>query len=400
MSTQAFVDLLALENNLRVIREAAGGAMLLPMVKANAYGHGLELVASHLDALPDSGIAGFGVARVEEGVALRQCGITRRIVAFGGVTDESADLCVKHQLEQVVHCAHDVRTCARAVDRWAQRDKPQGNTDPNRGTLAVHVELDTGMTRLGCAPREWASLLDEVVPSPQLRGAGVMTHFAASGDDLEWTRAQLDAFERACDQASFGVKHACNSAAIFRLPDATLDWVRPGLALYGAKPYAGFCGDLKPVLRVHSRIIALRHVPANTPVSYGGTYRTARPSVIATVGVGYGDGLMRAVSGQGSMLVRGRRCPIRGVVCMDSTMIDVTDVPAVALHDEVVVLGEQAILPHAQAARERIDADDLASWAGTISYEVLTNWSARVPRVSSGVVTDTQRRHTGGGAPS
>jgi alanine racemase len=217
---------------------------------------------------------------------------------------------------------------------------------------------------------------------PEVVLDGLMTHFAcADSGDGESVEHQLDLFDQARDALraaglSPRVCHAANSAAILSSPRSRLQVVRPGLALFGVEPRPGACPDLRPVMRVRSEIIALRSLAAGMPVGYGATFRTARPSLIATLPMGYADGLVRALSNRGHVLVQGARAPIVGNVSMDMTMIDVTDVPGVKVGDECVILGSQK----GPAGEARITAEDLARDLGTIPWEILTNVSRRVPR--------------------
>jgi alanine racemase len=249
----------------------------------------------------------------------------------------------------------------------------------------VHADL-----RLGASPGELDEVLAALAKHPELRLDGLMTHFAcADAVDLEVTRAQLHAFEeitRRVTRAGLNprVRHAANSAATLRLPEARLDLVRPGIAIFGVSPFeqemtgegTAVARELKPVMRVRSEVVALREVAPGQSIGYGHTWKADRTSVIATVPMGYADGLSRQLSNRGHALVRGRRAPIAGTVSMDMTMLDVTDLPGMRLGDEVVFLGGQ----EGPLGRDVIGAAEVASHAGTIPWEVLTSISRRVPR--------------------
>jgi alanine racemase len=248
--------------------------------------------------------------------------------------------------------------------------------------VGAHVKVDTGMSRLGVAPHELGRLSEALSAHPEVRLEGLMTHFAcADTGDTPSIEEQLDRFEEATRSLAArgftpALRHAANSAAILRSERARLDLVRPGIALFGVEPQAGLCRELRPVMRVSSEVLAVREIPEGARVGYGGTWIARRPSRIATVPIGYADGLVRALSNRGALLVRGRRCPIAGAVSMDMTMVDVTEIEGVRVGDECVALGAQKG-PLGEAS---IGAAELAGELGTIPWEVLTNVSRRVPR--------------------
>lgn len=357
--TRAEVDLAAVGHNLRTVRRAAGRARVLAVVKADAYGHGVAPVAAHLQA---QGVDGFGVALAEEGLELRSAGIHAEILVLNGVYGGAHGAVLEAGLTPVVYDLADVDAFRRAA-----RGRP----------YAVHVKVDTGMSRLGVPHDRLDAFLERLDRMGPVRVEGVMTHLAAADSDDDFTALQLDRFEGALrHMAARGHRpryvHAANSAATFRHPGARFEMVRPGLALFGYRPAPDVEADLSPAMRLRTEVIALRDLSVGSPVGYNGTFRASRPTRLATVPVGYGDGLLRALSNRGEVLVRGRRCPIVGAVSMDLTVIDVTDVGGVSVADEVVLLGSQG--------RDRITAEEIAGWAGTIPYEVLTNVSRRVPR--------------------
>jgi alanine racemase len=361
--TRAEVDLGAVAHNLRTVRRVAAGARVLAVVKADAYGHGVLPVATRLEA---EGVDGFGVALAEEGLELREAGITAEILVLNGVYGGAHGAVLAAGLTPVVYDLRDVAAFLKAAG-----GRP----------FAVHVKVDTGMARLGVPVEGLGDFLERLSRMGPVRVEGAMTHLASAEADDAFTAEQLRRFEGALRTfASRGhhprVVHAANSAATFRHPGARHDLVRPGLALFGHLPVDGVEADLRPALRLRTEVIALRDLPVGAPVGYGGTFRAPRPTRIATLPVGYGDGLMRSVSNRGCVLVGGRRCPVVGTVSMDLTTVDVTDVPGVAVGDEVVLLGRQG--------DARIGADEVARHAGTVPYEVLTNISRRVPRFHRG----------------
>lgn len=368
--TRADVNLEALRHNLRVVKRHAGGARVWAVLKADAYGHGAPAVARTLER---ARVDGFCVALLEEAVELREAGIVAPILVMGGHYGSSHDEVLERDLIPVVHDMGQVAAFARLV-------RSGGAAAP----VGVHLKIDTGMARLGVTLEELPEVAARLGDFPEVRVQGLMTHLAcadAPGD--EETREQLRRFDEATALlARHGVRptvrHAASSAALLRT-HGTLDVVRPGLALFGVSPCAGgerLTTELRGVMRVRTEVVALRDIDAGAPVGYGGTWRAARRSRIATLPVGYADGLSRRLSNRGHVLVRGRRAPIVGTVSMDMAMVDVTDVPGVGVRDEVVLLGTQ----EGPLGKGAIGADEIAAHADTIAWEVLTSVSRRVPR--------------------
>jgi alanine racemase len=360
--TVAEIDGRALADNYAALARVVGPQVgVLPVVKSNAYGHGLIGVAR---ILRDAGAERLAVATAEEGEALRAAGVHAAAIVLGGVYPADHARVVEARLTPVVWdygTAQALAASARAVGR----------------VVPLHVKVDTGMTRLGVAPPAAADLLVALGGLDGVTVDGIFTHFcnAESVAGPETTR-QLASF-RALVQALGERKllpptvHAANSAATLSTPEAHFDCVRPGLALYGIAPGgvdANAVG-LRPVMRFVTRIVALRAVPAGTTVGYGGAFITTRSSRIATLPAGYADGYPRALSNRGRVVVRGVRTPIAGRVCMDHVMIDVTAVPDAAVGDEVVLWGGP------------LPVTEVAETAGTIPYELVTRVATRVPRV-------------------
>jgi len=364
--TVCFIDLDALRWNLRQVKAKVGPTVkILSMVKANAYGHGAPAVAK---ALADEDAYAFGVATLEEAIELRQAGIHQPILVVTGVYLEQLGQFIEHRLTAV---AHDLEA-VKFLDQAAQ----------GRGAaLNVHIKIDTGMGRLGFLPAEIHSWLPSLKMLKALKIEGVFSHFSrAESVQGDYTQKQLRIFQDVVARLrSQGVAppltHLANSAATITLPEAYFDMVRPGIMLYGPYPSPAMMSqiELKPVLSWKTRITQLKKVPCGTSISYGQTFVTQRESFIATLPVGYADGYQRLLSNRGEVLVRGNRAPVAGTVCMDLTMVDVTDIAGVQPGDEVVLLGRQG--------DQEITADDLAGWTNTISYEILTSISARVPRI-------------------
>jgi len=361
----AEIHLDRLAHNLRLLGELAG-APLWPVVKSNAYGHGAVAVARTVAGLGHETLC---VARLAEALELREAGIGARLVLLSADFPEEAESIAAHGFEPAVCRADVLEALARAAERAGR-------------PLAVHIKVDTGMGRAGIQPEQAPAFLASVRDRPGLQLRGLMSHFPRADEgDPAYSAAQLERFRAVVEQGRRGgplLAHMANSAAIFEVPGAGLDAVRPGISIYGlrsspqlANPRAG---ALRPVLEWKARIALLRELPAGRGISYGHRFRTARPSLIATVPVGYGDGLSRRLSNQLELLVGGRRCPQVGTITMDQLMIDVTELRGRARPgDEVVLIGEQG--------GAAVTADDLAATLGTINYEVVTAISPRTPRV-------------------
>jgi alanine racemase len=316
-----------------------------------------------------AGATWLGVAIPEEAVALREAGIRSRILVLGPIAPEQAELVVEHGLDQ---CVSDPAQ-AEALDRAARA----------RGReISIHLKVDTGMNRVGLPPREVRPAIGHLAGLSAIRLAGLMTHFAdADGPDPEFTREQMARFEeatRSLRDAGIAVplRHAANSAALLLHPEARLDLVRPGIMLYGYHPRGARRPKdptLHPALRLRTAITQVKYVPAGGSISYGRTFVAPHDMRIATIPIGYADGLARPLSNRGQVLIAASRVPIVGRVCMDMTMVDVTSLPDVRLGDEAVLIGRQG--------DDEITADEVADLTGTISYEVLCRIGPRVPRL-------------------
>ena len=362
--TRAEIDLDAIAGNLAAIRRVVPEQQVLAIVKADAYGHGLVPVAHRLQA---EGVGGFGVALAEEGLDLRASGIESEILVLNGVYGAAHREILEARLTPVLYNIEEALAFLRA----------------NRGRpFAVHLKVDTGMGRLGVRWEVLDDFLAKLAAYPQVRIEGLMTQLSSAASDPEWTATQLARFATSLERvrrAGYRPQrvHVAKSAALFLYPESRYETVRPGLALYGYAPDPRFEG-FRPAMSVRTQVIDLRHLPVGEPIGYDQTFRTTRPSRIATLPMGYADGLKRSSVPGGTMLCRGQACPIVGNVSMDLTTVDVTDLPGVDIGDEVVWLGEQG-------GRVQ-DAHQLAAAAGTTAYEVLTSVSKRVPRVYKGDV--------------
>ena len=359
------VDLSALRANLRTVRRLVGpGVEVLAVVKADAYGHGDVETARALCA---EGVGRLGVATVAEGARLREAGVDAAILVLGGLYPDDAAALVRYSLNPVVTSLRLLRHLdAVGVEHGAE--------------IPCHLKLDTGMGRLGLLPDAVEEWLPELDGLKAVRLQGVMSHFArAEEPESRSCRGQLRAFRRTLKRIRAAghdvpLVHMANSAAIMGLPEAHFDMVRPGGMLYGiySHPPLAELVRLAPVLTWKTRVLQLKTLPKHSPISYGGTFVTCRESVIATVPVGYADGYKRSLSNKAAVLVRGRRAPVVGRVTMDLTMADVTAIEGVQPGDEVVLLGTQD--------GETISAEEMAGWADTISYEILTSIGRGVPR--------------------
>ncbi len=359
-STRAEILLDAIGHNLRVVQGAAQGRKILAVVKADAYGHGVVPVARRLQA---EGVDGFGVALAEEGIELRQAGINRAILVLNGINGGAHREIIAAGLTPVLY----------DISEASAFEEVSGNRP-----IDVHLKVDTGMGRLGVPLGELSNFLRDLRRFPSIRIAGLMTHLSTADADPEYVAEQLAGFAQARGLVRrFGhepsVLHVANSAAVFRHPESHFDWVRTGLALYGYPGSDTIHAPLRPALRWRTEVLRVRTLQAGESVGYGRSFRASEETLLATIPVGYGDGLLRSASNRGHVLIGGRRCPIVGNIAMDLTTVDVSGVPGVAVGDEALLLGEQ------QGAV--LDARDLALAAGTIPYEVLTNVSRRVPRV-------------------
>jgi len=364
--TIAEVSAAALTHNCREAARLVGPAVrVIAVVKADGYGHGAAAAAR---AFVRGGAALLGVSSLAEGLELRRAGLAEPIVVLGGLYAGEAADAVAHDMAVALwtcEVADALAAAARAAGRRAR----------------VHLKIDTGMTRLGVDAGDAAEFARTLAGTDGLEVAGLFSHLA-SADDVEQAavQAQIERFRTAVAAVrtagvSPALVHLANSAAVLSAPAAHFDAVRPGLMLYGYAPAAHLArhATLRPAMRLATRVTQVRRIPAGRAVGYGGTWVAKRPSVIATLPIGYADGYHRRASNRAEVVVRGRRVPIAGRVCMDHVMIDVTDVPDAQAGDRVVLCGS--------AGGAAVFADELARWCETIAYEMLTAVARRVPRV-------------------
>jgi len=363
----AEIDLDAVRHNLRRVRFFAGGDRgVMAIVKANAYGHGAVPLAWFLSA---EGVDALGVGDSQEAIELRRAGISIPIVILGAVVSgELADV-VANDISVTVHSSERVRV----LDREARRA---------HRSVGVHLKIDTGMGRLGCAPGAALEIARLVHQSEFLRLDAVCTHFSSAGPGgEEFTAKQVSLFEDVCgslDHAGIPIRcrHAASSAALLGRVASHLDMVRPGLALYGVAPHPGLAEGLRPALTLKSQVIFLKDFPAGTPIGYQREHVTSRRTRIATLPVGYNDGYPFRLGGRAEVLIRGRRAPVVGRISMDYLSVDVGHIPGVSAGDEAILMGT--------AGEETISSTELADRAGTIPYELFTRLGKRVQRVYRG----------------
>jgi alanine racemase len=365
--TVAVIDREALRANLAEVgRQLAGGAQVLAMVKADAYGHGVGEVARVLEK---DGVKHFGVATVEEGVAIRDAGVVHpEVFVFAGFVADQVEDIFRHRMTPIV-CDLEM---ARILD---QRLRGSPRSAP------VHLKVDTGLGRLGVPAAEVGDFLPQMKKLDRLKVTGLCSHLGSAvrvvGPEID---RQVAAFIRAGELLAIHgtpakVRHLANSSALMARKDLHFEMVRPGIVLYGVFPDGAASGPMKlrPAMTLKTIVLELRRLPAGHGVSYDQTFVTGRESLIATLPIGYADGYPRRLSNRAAVLVRGVRAPVVGRVCMDTTMVDVTDVPGVERGDEVVLWGRQGTT--------ELRVDEVAAAAETIAYELLSTVGKRIPRL-------------------
>jgi alanine racemase len=365
------IDLDALAGNYRSITRQVAPAQVMPILKANAYGHGLVEVGRLLQR---TGAPYLGVAYLEEALRLRQHGVTLPVLVLGGI--------VGSQIPRFLE--HDITLTASSVDKLRAIE---GHAGSSGRPARVHLKIDTGMERIGVHWYSALPLLEESLRCRHTRIEGIFTHLAnadSAGEQLGHARLQLERFAevlRFYEQRSLPtpMRHAANSGAILQLPESHLDLVRPGILFYGARPSPEIpwpaALSVQQALRWITRVVFFKVVKAGNPVSYGSAWSPGEPSRVVTLPLGYGDGYMRAMSGKALALIGGQRYPVVGRICMDQVMVSIGQGTAYN-GDEVVVLGQQGT--------ENISVEEMAGWAGTIPHEILTSINTRVPRTYRG----------------
>ena len=364
--THAEIDLGAVEFNLRQVREIVGpDVRICPAVKADAYGHGAVEVSR---AVLEAGAEMLSVAFIEEAVELREAGIAAPIMLLQPAFIEQIPEIIARDVTATVCDMESARELSRRAQAAGKRTK-------------VHLKVDTGMGRVGIQPETAPLSAVELAELPGIELEGIFTHFpTADEEDLSFTQEQIREFGRIVESVESGgiripLRHAANSAGVLNCADSFFNMVRPGIMLYGLydSPFVSREVELRQALTLKSRVAFLKELPPGRTVGYGRTFTTERPTVVATVPIGYADGYNRRLSNRGHALVLGTRVPLIGRVCMDQIMLDVTDVPGVSVGDEVVLYGRQG--------GGEIPMEEIEEIVGTISYEIVCAISRRVPRV-------------------
>lgn len=363
----AEIDLAALAHNVRAIKNILRpGTQLMAIVKANAYGHGAGPVAR--TAL-SNGATCLGVATLDEALELRQEGISAPVLILGYTPAEEAAKVVAANISQTVYSLEQAAVLNQAAATAGVRAR-------------LHLKIDTGMGRLGLLPAQAISLAGAINDLPYVCLEGLFTHFASSdAADKSYARRQLDTFLKTLKELerrgiSFPWIHAANSGAIIDLPETHFNLARAGIILYGHYPSGEVHRErlaLKPVMTLKAKVILVKELAAGKYVGYGCTYVTPASSQIATLPIGYGHGYSRLLSNRAQVLIRGRRAPVIGQICMDQCMVDVTSIPGIQVDEEVVLFGCQE--------GNLLTVDEVAAWMGTINYEILCLISRRVPRL-------------------
>jgi len=369
-TTTAYINKKNLRYNIRRIRELAPDSSIMAIVKANAYGHGL-LGTSQI--LRYDGIEFLGVAFANEGVMLRESGDTQAIIVLIPSFPDEAQYFCKYDLEAAISSEEFLISLSKEAQK-------------RNVIVKTHLLIDTGMHRDGIDANHAVDFMKEFGALPNINMHGVCTHFATSPTNIDYAKKQLNIFNDTLSKLkdsgfTFAYYHASNSGAIANMPNAYFNLIRPGLALYGYAPSAEVREKLKvkPIMSLKSQVVVTRRIEAGESVSYDRLYVAKKPTTIATVPIGYGDGYFKTLTGRAYCLINGKRYPVVGSICMDEIMVECND-DDVKPGDEVVLIGKQG--------NEEILADEIAGWVGTIPYEITTSISARVSRVYIEPVSD------------
>ena len=358
------------EVNLQTLKEnyfklqAYTRSEMMPIVKADAYGHGVIPVVKTLIAC---GTERYGVALLEEALEIKAVFPDLTVMVIGATDLDKSDILVREGIIPAIFQLSQAQALSEAAVKQ------------NR-TAILHIKIDTGMNRIGFKERDFADIM-KIAALPNLFVEGIFTHFATSDiRDLSFAREQLNRFQSLYVKLkkaglTIPIRHAANSAAILQFPESHFELVRPGISLYGLTPSSqiGSAVGLEPVMSWKAKVSHVKNIKTGESVSYGRTFQAAYPTRVATIPIGYADGLRRALSNQGEMLIHGKRSTMIGRICMDQTMLEVTKIPGVQVGDVVTILGKDGY--------DQITATEMADWIGTISYEVVCGISKRVPRV-------------------
>jgi alanine racemase len=355
----------ALLGNIKAYREQLGKTKLMAVVKANAYGHGVDIVA---DVIKDE-VDWFGVVNIDEAVNLRDLGVNKPILAMSYYDEDKIEEALRKNISLVAYDENQLKL----LNESAQRLRTQAR---------VHLKIDTGTSRLGVLPNQVLEFAQKIGKHQHLKLEGVFSHLAASEDNVPYTKKQLEVFESALSLLEKNgikpqVRHIACTASASAFPQSRFDLIRLGIGLYGLSSYKSRSKTSKliltPILAWKTRIIQIKDVPKNTYIGYSLTYKTSKASKIAVLPVGYYEGYPRSLSNKSEVLICGQRCPVRGRVCMNLMMVDVTKVKDPAAGDEVVLIGKQG--------KDEITADELARHAGTINYEIVARLNLNIPKV-------------------
>jgi len=363
--TFAEIDLGAILYNLRQIRNRVDKDIkIMAIVKADAYGHGMKEVSQ---AVARKGIDFFGVASLDEARTLREAGIKKNIIVLGVILPEEAEGVLRFNVIQTVS---DL-AIARLLSQLAQSKKR---------IIKVHAKIDTGMGRLGVWHKDAVNFVKKLASLKNIKVDGIFTHFPSAEDDKVFTRNQLRDFKSLIEELlrhgiDIPIKHTSNSMAVIDFKDSHMNMVRPGLIMYGLHPRSDLAKKLRlrPALKLKTKVVYVKPVSRGRSISYGRTYVTKKDTNIATIPVGYGDGYSRDLSNRGHVLIKGRRLPIVGRVCMDMSMVDVGRSRTVKPGDDVVLIGKQG--------KDAVTVEEIARLSNTIPYEVVCNIGRRVPRI-------------------
>ena len=375
-ATRAEINLKAFKHNIENLKKILGSDVgIMSVIKADAYGHGAVPCSK---AALECGVSYLGAGIIEEGIELRKNGITEPILILGGIFLNEAEDLVHYDLTTIL-------STPTLADELSNQGKKQGKI------VKVHIKVDTGMNRLGVRPEDLLNLIEKIKTLPNLNLEALSTHFSSADDeDSSITKNQIELFQKALLELKKSgihppITHLANSSALFRFPDSRGKIVRPGLIQYGALPspilnpiVKKLCkkdnlDDFQPVMQWKSKIIQLKLTPKGEALSYSRRYFTQKESLIATLPIGYADGLNRNLSNKMQVLIKGKLAPQVGNICMDMILIDVSRIPDVKLGEDVVIFGKQG--------DKQISVEELADKSGTIPYELFCNVSKRVPRI-------------------
>ena len=357
------VNLDHISENFKAIEEKVGDTTVMPIIKANAYGHGIEVIGKHMVKL---GAKILGVAFVEEAILLREAGVRLPILVLGGILGD--------QIPLYLH--NDLTLTASSIEKLEQIDE---TAEAMEVIAKVHLKIDTGMERIGMHYYSAEPMLEASLKCSNLIVEGIFSHFAnADVADLSHARLQLERFNEVLSfyekrSLPYPIRHIANSAAVLQLPESYFDMVRPGIMLYGVYPSHEVQKtiEVKPALTWKSRVVFFKVVKPEHPISYGSEWQSDKMVRVVTIPVGFGDGYFRSMTSKAEVLIHEKRYPVVGVICMDQFMVNI-DWDSAYNGDEVILIGGNG---------ECICVEDLAKWAGTTPYEILTNINTRVPRV-------------------